>query len=71
MVKESIVEVIGMRQSRSQPSITGRRYLRHNPFHLPAIPNLMRETETEREIFVNMDYMSMLEFGHFFNYFYF
>lgn len=26
----------------------------------------MRETETEREIVVNMDHMSMLEFGQFF-----
>lgn len=56
---------ISVNPARSRVSLVGGRY---NPFHHPAIPNLMRETEkteTEREIVVNMDHMSMLEFGHF------
>lgn len=42
--------------------------MRYNPFHHPAIPNLKteRNRDREREIVVNMDYMSMLEFGQFF-----
>lgn len=40
---------ISVNPARSRVSLVEGKVGRYNPFHHPAIPNLMRETETERE----------------------